>query len=49
MHKHGKTGGAPLLPSIFTNASQGLVTAGLTLISLKYLFHPSPEQIEEKH
>lgn len=37
------------LPSIFTNASQVLGTAGLTLISLKYLFHPSSEQIEQKH
>lgn len=36
-------------PSIFTNASQVLGTAGLTLISLKYLFHPSSEQIEQKH
>lgn len=39
----------PLPPSIFTNASQVLGTAGLTLISLKYLFHPSSEQIEQKH
>lgn len=37
------------LPSIFTNASQVRGTAGLTLISLKYLFHPSSEQIEQKH
>lgn len=36
-------------PSIFTDASQVLGTAGLTLISLKYLFHPSSEQIEQKH
>lgn len=37
------------LPSIFTDASQVVGTAGLTLISLKYLFHPSSEQIEQKH
>lgn len=39
----------PSLPSIFTSARQVLGTAGLTLISLKYLFHPSSEQIEQKH
>ncbi len=49
MHKHGTTWGAPLLPSVFTNASQGLVTAGPTLISLKYLFQPSQQQIAAKH
>lgn len=49
MHKHWLTWGAPLLPSIFTNASQALVTAGPTLISLKYLFQPSPQQIAAKH
>lgn len=35
-----------LLPSIF---SQVVGTAGPPLISLKYLFHPSSEQIEQKH
>lgn len=37
------------LPSIFTRASQVPGTAGPTLISLKYLFHPSSEQIVQKH
>lgn len=36
-------------PSKHTDVCQALVTAGVTLISLNYLFHPSPEQIEQKH
>lgn len=40
---------AALCPSKLTDVCQALVTAGVTLISLNYLFHPSPEQIEQKH